>query len=81
METRPTVRINGRRFAQCATEANAIGWVIRIKKAHREIVTKGFTSDELIGKAIDNLTRPDERFIVVIDYSDWKNKREKGTRS
>ena len=74
METRPTVRINGRRFAQCASESNAIGWVIRIKRAYREIASKGCTTDELIGKAIEKLTRPHEQFAVVIDYADWRNK-------
>ena len=69
--TRPTVRINGRRFAQCASESNAIGWVIRIKRAHREIDVKGYTTDEIISKAIEKLTRPNELFAVVIDYTDW----------
>lgn len=74
MKIRPTVRINGRRFAQCASESNAIGWVIRIKRAYREISSKGSTTDELIGRAIVSLTRPNEQFAVVIDYADWRNK-------
>lgn len=74
METRPTVRINGRRFAQCATEANAIGWLIRIRTAYKEIMERGSTIDEFVGNAIKNLTRPGEHFAVAIDYVDWRNK-------
>lgn len=72
MESRPTVRINGKRFAQCASEANARNWIHCLERAYQEIMLTGKSIDIIAGAAIKKRVKSHERFHATIDYKDWR---------